>query len=84
MAITRDPSKNIIPKIRIGFYKKEGLCIKNKERIAEYHKNYYLIHKEELNRKHREYLRNRKNNKRVKHKIQMILNFGFNDQSYCV
>lgn len=28
---------------------------KNKEHIAEYHKNYYLIHNEELKRKFKEY-----------------------------
>jgi hypothetical protein len=33
-----------------------------KEREKLYHHNYYLIHKEELKLKHREYLKNRKNN----------------------
>ncbi len=36
---------------------------KNSERIAEYHKNYYLIHKNEMNRMQRERYRIRKNNK---------------------
>jgi hypothetical protein len=43
--------------------KKKDYNIKNKEHIAEYHKNYYKIHKDEMNRMQRERYRNRKSNK---------------------
>ena len=36
---------------------------KNREHIAECHRNYYLIHKDEMNRMQKERYRNRKNNK---------------------
>jgi hypothetical protein len=42
--------------------KKKDYNLKNSEKISEYHKNYYLIHKDEMNRMQRERYRNRKNN----------------------
>jgi hypothetical protein len=40
--------------------KKKVYALKNKEHIAEYHKNYYETHKDEMNRMQRERYRNKK------------------------
>jgi hypothetical protein len=45
--------------------KKKVYALKNKERIAEYHKKYNEDHKEELNLKHREWYRIKKNEARM-------------------
>jgi predicted Holliday junction resolvase-like endonuclease len=61
---------------RNGYYSKNRDLIlekkkiyneKNKVRIAEYHKQYYLDHKEELNRKHTQW-----NRKRIKKNASVI------------
>jgi hypothetical protein len=50
---------------KIILLKKKDYNIKNKERIAEYHKKYYSSHKDEMNRKQRERYSNRKNNNKL-------------------
>jgi hypothetical protein len=66
LIITRNFRKNIIPKIGLDPTKKESLCVKKQGTCCRISQNYYLLHKQEINLKHRQWYRKNKINESSK------------------